>query len=191
MTMLESLLATYGYPVLLIGTFMEGETVLVLGGIAAHLHYLSLDRVILCGFCGSVCGDQLYFYIGRRHGNALLSRRPHWQANVQRVLRKLEHHQTLLILSFRFMYGLRTVTPFAIGMSDVPWLRFAILNFIGAAVWATSLGLAGYFFGRAVEAVLGDIRHYEVEVMGAIVVVAFAVWIVHAYWQRRMERIDS
>jgi membrane protein DedA with SNARE-associated domain len=186
--MLESLLATYGYPILLIGTFMEGETVLVLGGIAAHLHYLSLDRVILCGFCGSLCGDQLYFYIGRRHGNVLLARRPHWQANAQRVLRKLERHQTLLILSFRFLYGLRTVTPFVIGMSDVSWSRFAILNVIGAAVWATCLGFAGFYFGKAVEAVIGDIKHYEVEVMGGVVVIAFVVWIAHTYWQRRTER---
>ena len=188
--MLESLLATYGYPILIIGTFMEGETVLVLGGIAAHLHYLSLEWVIACGFCGSLCGDQLYFYIGRRHGNTLLARRPHWHANAQRVLRKLEHHQTLLILSFRFMYGLRTVTPFAIGMSDVPWLRFAILNVIGAAAWATSLGVAGYYFGHAVEAVLGDIKHYEVELMGSIVGVSFVVWIAHACWQRRADRAD-
>lgn len=186
--MLESLLTTYGYPILLIGTFLEGETVLVLGGVAAQLRYLSLDWVILCGFCGSLCGDQLYFYIGRHHGNILLARRPHWQANAQRVLRKLERHQTLLILSFRFLYGLRTVTPFAIGLSDVSWIRFAILNVIGAAVWATSLGLAGFYFGHAVEAVLGDIRHYEIEVMGGIVLVAFVVWIAHAYWQRRTER---
>ncbi len=186
--MLESLLTTYGYPILVIGTFMEGETVLLLGGIAAHLHYLSLDRVILCGFCGSLCGDQLFFYIGRRHGNSLLARRPHWYAKAQRVFRKLEHHQTLLILSFRFLYGLRTVTPFALGMSNVSWLRFAILNVIGAAVWASCIGLAGYYFGKAVEAVLGDIRHYEVELMGSVVTGAFVVWIAHTYRQRRADR---
>jgi membrane protein DedA with SNARE-associated domain len=189
--MLESLLTTYGYPILLIGTFMEGETVLVLGGVAAHLRYLSLDWVILCGFCGSLCGDQLYFYIGRHHGSALLARRPHWHTKAQRVFIKLKRHQTLLILSFRFLYGLRTVTPFAIGMSDVPWLHFAILNVIGAAAWATSLSLAGYYFGHAVEAVLGDIRHYEVGLMLSIIAGAFVIWIVHAYRQRRAGRTGS
>ena len=50
---MESLLTTYGYPILIIGTFLEGETVLVLGGLAAHLGYLSLDWVIVCALGGS------------------------------------------------------------------------------------------------------------------------------------------
>jgi membrane protein DedA with SNARE-associated domain len=69
--MLESLLATYGYPILIIGTFLEGETVLILGGVSAHLGYLSLNWVIACGFCGTLLGDQFYFFLGRRHGKTL------------------------------------------------------------------------------------------------------------------------
>ena len=65
--MLESLLNEYGYPVLLIGTFLEGETILILGGMAAHLDYLSLGWVIACGFLGTLFGDQLYFFLGWRH----------------------------------------------------------------------------------------------------------------------------
>ena len=40
--MLESLIDTYGYLTILIGTFLEGETILVLGGFAAHRGYLHL-----------------------------------------------------------------------------------------------------------------------------------------------------
>ena len=183
--MLESLLANYGYPILVIGTFLEGETILVLGGVVAHMGYLSLDLVITCGFCGTLIGDQLYFFLGRRHGKTMLKRHPSWQNRANRVFTILERHQNLLIIGFRFLYGLRTVTPFAIGMSDVSYLRFALLNAIGAGIWATAIALAGYYFGRAVEAVLGDIKHYEIEVIAAIVVIAVLVWLAHVYRQRR------
>lgn len=186
--MLESLVTNYGYPALIIGTFLEGETVLVLGGIAAHLGYLSLDWVIACGYCGTLCGDQLYFIIGRRHGKSLLARRPSWQSGAARVFRTLERHRNLLILGFRFIYGLRSVTPFAIGTSDVSYLRFAVLNVIGAGIWATSIALAGYYFGHAVEAILGDVRHYELELMGSVIAGALALWTAHAYWRRRKDR---
>ena len=76
--MLESLLASYGYPIVLLGTFLEGETVMVLAGVAAHMGYLSLDWVIACGFCGTYIGDQLYFYLGRKHGKTMLARHPAW-----------------------------------------------------------------------------------------------------------------
>jgi membrane protein DedA with SNARE-associated domain len=179
--MLESLLTTYGYPILIIGTFLEGETILVLGGLAAHLGYLSLEGVIACGFCGTLFGDQLYYFLGRRHGKSLLARRPSWHTRAERVLRILERHQNLLILGFRFLYGLRSVTPFAIGISDVSYLRFTLLNLIGAGIWAISIGLAGYYFGQAVEAILGDIKRYEVELMAGIVGLAMVIWLVHFY----------
>jgi len=189
--MLESLLSTYGYPALIIGTFLEGETVMILAGVAAHLGYLSLDWVIVCGFCGTVIGDQLYFYLGRRHGKAMLTRHPSWQAPVIRVFDKLERHQNLLILSFRFLYGIRTVTPYAIGMSNVSYLRFALLNIIGAGIWAISIASAGYFFGRAVDTALGDIKKYELEVMAAIIMFAGLVWFIRFYRQRQASHTDS
>lgn len=189
--MLASILDTYGYPIIALGTFLEGETVLILGGVAAHLGYLSLDWVVACGFFGTVLGDQLYFFLGRKHGNTMLARRPAWQARADRVLRKLERHQNLLILGFRFLYGLRTITPFIIGMSDVAYVRFTVLNMIGAIIWASSIGLAGYFFGQAIEAVLGDIKRYEIEVMGGIILIATLVWVAHYYRHHRSDHSAS
>ncbi len=183
--MLESLLTHYGYPILFVGTFLEGETILVLGGLAAHLGYLSLHWVIACAFCGTLLGDQLSFFLGRRHGKALLLRYPSWQARTEPVFAKLERHQNLLILGFRFLYGLRSVTPFAIGMSKISYLRFILLNLIGAGIWAICIGLAGYYFGHAVEAVLGDIKQYELQVMLGIVVLATLTWLAHYYRRRR------
>ena len=71
----QSIIENYGYAAILIGTFLEGETILELAGLAAHQGYLVLTRVILAAFVGSLCGDQLFFYFGRKHSQAVLSRR--------------------------------------------------------------------------------------------------------------------
>jgi len=183
--MLETLLHDYGYPILVLGTFLEGETVMILGGIAAHLGYLSLDWVIGCGFLGTLLGDQLYFYLGRRHGPGLLAWRPSWQTPLQRVHRIMEAYPELLILGFRFLYGIRTVTPFAIGMSQVSYLRFTLLNLIGAALWAVATGLAGYYFGRGVEVVLGEIKHFELALFAIVGVCGVLIWVLIIFRRRR------
>jgi membrane protein DedA with SNARE-associated domain len=183
--MLESLLETYGYPILVLGTFLEGETIMVLGGVAARLGYLSLGWVIACGFIGTLLGDQLYFYLGRRHGSAFLARRPAWQARSQRVHRIMERYPILLILSFRFLYGLRTVAPFVIGTSKVPYLLFTLLNVIGASIWAVAIGCAGFYFGHGVEALLGNIEHYEIEMFAVVGLVGLLSWIIFLLRQRR------
>ena len=58
---LQNTIETYRYAAILIGTFLEGETILVLAGLAAHQGYLMLTGVILAAFFGSLCGDQLFF----------------------------------------------------------------------------------------------------------------------------------
>lgn len=186
--MLETVLNTYGYPLILIGTFLEGETILLLGGVSAHMGYLSIGWVITCGFAGTLFGDQLYFYLGRRHGTNFLEKRPAWHSRAQRVHRILERHPVLLILGFRFLYGLRTVTPFVVGTSKVSWPVFSLLNFIGAMLWALAVGLAGYYFGRGVEAVLGEIRHYEIELLAFIGIAGAVAWIVVIVARRKSKR---
>lgn len=184
---LALLIQQYGYFVIAAGTFFEGETVLVLGGLAAQLGYLQLPWVVASAFVGTVCGDQLYFFIGRRHGRAMLARRPLWQPRAQRVFTILQRHQNLLLLGFRFLYGLRTVTPFAIGMSEVGVTRFVLLNIVSAAIWATAIGSLGYVFGTAIESVIGDIKHYEMAILGAVGAAAVSAWTIAA-WRRRRAR---
>ena len=59
---LQSIIENYGYAAIFIGTFLEGETVLVLAGMAAHRGYLVLTWVITAAFLGRLCGDQLFLF---------------------------------------------------------------------------------------------------------------------------------
>lgn len=73
---LQQIITDYGYISVLIGTFLEGETILIVAGFMAHRDYLELPLVILSAFVGTLAGDQLYFYIGRIKGKAFLEKRP-------------------------------------------------------------------------------------------------------------------
>jgi membrane protein DedA with SNARE-associated domain len=172
---LKHLIAGYGYFAILIGTFLEGETILVLAGLAAHQGYLDLTGVILAAFTGSLCGDQFFFFLGRKHSEAVLSRRPAWKDKVQKVNRLLNRFQTQLIIGFRFLYGLRTVTPFVIGMSCVSTKKFVLLNAAGALVWAAAFGSGGYIFGRTLKMLIGKIEHYELLAFGLIALLGLLI----------------
>ena len=182
---MEAFLQTYGYWAILIGTFLEGETILVLGGLAAHMGYMDLTGVILAAFAGSLFGDQLFFFMGRRHSTFLLTRRPSWTSRLERANRLIDRFQTPLILGFRFLYGLRTVMPFAIGISTVPVFRFVLLNALGAIVWAVLVAGGGYLFGNALEGILGNIRHYEKMLFVLVAVAGAVVWAIYLVRRHR------
>lgn len=173
---LEALIATYGYAAVLVGTFLEGEVILVLAGFAAHRGYLELPWVIAAAFAGTLLGDQLYFYLGRSRGKALLDRRPRWRAGAERAFGLMRRHEVLLMLGFRFMYGLRVVTPFVLGASRVSPLRFLLLNAIGALLWASLVGTLGYLFGQSLEVIIGDVKRYELWVFGGLAAAGLAAW---------------
>jgi len=185
MITLESFIETYGYLAILIGTFLEGETILVLGGFAAHRGYLSLPWVILVAFVGSLSGDQLFFYLGRKHSQIILAKRQSWKGRIEKAQKLLDRFRTPLIMAFRFLYGLRTVAPFVIGMSSVPTGRFVFFNAVGALVWALAVGSASYLFGHAMEIILGDIKRYELEFLTAIAMTGAVIWVLHFYRRRK------
>jgi membrane protein DedA with SNARE-associated domain len=185
---LESLISTYGYGAILVGTFVEGETVLVLGGFAAHRGYLELPWVILAAFVGSLCGDQLFFFLGRRHSHFILERRPAFKGKMERANRLITRFQTPLILGFRFLYGLRSVMPFALGVSTVAVVRFVVFNAIGALVWAIAVAVGGYVFGNALELVMGDLKHYEFRLFGAIAITGIVIWALYFYRGYRSQK---
>lgn len=185
---LAEFIQNYGYVAILIGTFLEGETIVILGGFAAHLGLLDLQWVIISAFAGSFSGDQLYFYIGRHYGPRILAKRLSWQVGAEKVYKHLHRHQNFLILTFRFYYGLRNVTPFALGASQVSRLRFFVLNLTGAIIWAISFGFIGYLFGEAFGLFIDDFRRYEHYVLAALIVVGIAIWAITLVRHRRRSR---
>jgi membrane protein DedA with SNARE-associated domain len=171
-----ALLQAYGYPALLLGTFLEGETIVIIAGFLAQQKLLSPPLIALCAFCGSVTSDQCMFVLGRWKGMAIIRRFAKLEKKVAKAARLLARYETPLILGFRFLYGVRNVTPVLMGVSGVNHLKFLALNIVGAAVWAVSFTAAGYFFGSAVTVFLDAVPHAGRYVFGGFVLIALAVW---------------
>lgn len=182
---LEAIISRFGYPALILGLLLEGETVLVLGAFMAHRGYLSLPLVIATGFLVTFASDQFFFWLGRTRGNHFLEGRPAWKPNVEKARALLHRNTSLLFVMFRFMYGLRTVMPLVFGLSGLSPRRFAVLNFIGAFVWALIFGIAGFLFGQLAEVVLADAAKYEHWIALCIVIAGASVWL----YRRHADRI--
>jgi membrane protein DedA with SNARE-associated domain len=178
------------YLIAFIWTFLEGETIVLFAGFAAAQGLLDPFLLLVATGLGSFAGDQSCFWIGRRFGTRLLARFPRWRAGVEAALRWLERYNTGFILSFRFIYGVRNFSSFAMGMSAVRARRFLALNFLAAALWAAGFTAVGYFLGHAFRAVLGDLaRSFSLVMLGAFVAIACGVKLLHWLQRRRQLRV--
>ena len=185
---LAALIDAYGYAAVFAGSFLEGETVLALSGLAAQRGYLALPWVIAIAAAGGLVGDQVYFGIGRLVGARLVARFPSLRPGVERANRLLHRYAVPLIIGIRFIYGLRIVGPMAIGMSGIHWLRFALLNFVGAVLWALVVAGIGYVLGDTLTWLVGDLAGIEKWVFAALLALGIALAVILQVRGRRKSR---
>lgn len=172
---IAALIAQYGYATVFLGALFEGESVLLLAGYAAHLGYLDFPVLTVVAGVGAMTGDQFFFWVGRRHGQALLARRPVWRGKVEQALDLIQRHPAGIILVMRFMWGLRIALPVAVGLSDVARWRFFWLNLASATLWAPLVGGAGYVFGALLSRHLAVLHRVEHWVMLGLVAALLAL----------------
>ena len=179
------LIQQYGYIATFAGSLIEGETLLILSGLAAHRGYLSFPVVVAVGALGGMLGDLGFFLLGRHYGAGLLARFPKYAPVADRVRGMIERHPNATILAVRFMYGLRTAGPAIIGTTHIPFARFAALNAVGAVLWGLCWAGAGYLLGKAAEQLLGDLARIERELFGGAIVLAVLVAVALRVWRTR------
>jgi membrane protein DedA with SNARE-associated domain len=178
------------YAIVILWTFLEGETIVLFAAFAAAQGLLDPWLLLGAACLGSFAGDQFYFWLGRNFGLRLLERFPRWNSGVEAALRWLERYDTGFILSFRFIYGVRNFSSFAMGLSAIRWRRFLSLNFVAACLWAAAFVGTGYFLGHAFKAVLGDLaRSFSMVMLGIFVVLGIGMWILHHRQKRRSVRV--
>lgn len=173
---LATLIETHGYWVLAIGCLLEGETVLLLAGFAAHRGFLNPYAVLAIASLAGFVGDQSYFWLGRRHGPAILARWPKLARQTDRLHGLTERYRDGVIVGVRFAYGLRIAGPLLMGTSSIAAWRFALFNALGALMWAFAVAGLGWVFGQAAELALGNIRHIEGWLLLGLGVIGVIVW---------------
>jgi membrane protein DedA with SNARE-associated domain len=177
---LEALVARYGLLAILAGAGVEGEAVVITGGVLAQRGLLPIWGVAIAAAVGSCIVDQLWFWLARRARNQRWVRKAKTKPTFARALRWLEHHPIAMILSFRFVYGLRTVSPVAIGTSAVPSRTFVPLNIVSAAIWGPAIAWAGYAFGSALDPWPHDLKTVILCAIGLILAVPLLFLLVRA-----------
>lgn len=142
-----------------LGFLFPGEVAVLLGGVLAFQHRISLAAAIAAAVLGAILGDTVGYEVGKHVGRRLLEgtigrfvKRDH----LDRAERYLATRGGKAVFLGRFTAALRVIIPGMAGMSGMPYRTFATYNVAGGAIWAAGFVLLGYAGGssyRHVEAV--------------------------------------
>lgn len=169
--MFEPLIAKYGLLAIFAGAGIEGEAVVVTGGVLAGRGFIPLAGVMVAAALGSFMLDQAWFHAGRRFRDHPRIRRIAEKPAFARAERFIERHPRKFIMAFRFIPGMRTIGPVAVGMSHIATRLYVGLNLLAAAIWAPLLASIGYWLGHRATSVLQIIGGVGTRIFGIAVAV--------------------
>jgi membrane protein DedA with SNARE-associated domain len=173
------------------GVPVPGETVLLLASFLAFKEQqLQLSWIIAVGTVAATLGDNVGYAIGNYGGRPLLER----YRNIFRISNtKLARGEKLFnrygpatILFARFVFGMRVIAGPLAGVLRMNWKRFAVFNFLGAALWVSVISCTGYFFGSRWRMLTHFFKRFDLVLGLLFVLVIIVVW-----WRGRAAVEDS
>lgn len=173
-----ALIHGYGYVAIVVGTFFEGEGVMLAAGVAASAGLLSLPLVIAASMGGIFASDMFCFFLGRLAGHRLARWFPRLHARLGPVFGLVERHSEKLIVFYQFFPGLCAVTPVAFGMSGISALRFMTFDLLGNALWTIVFAIGGFYAASAVRSAIAGLDGWATAIYAAVAVIVVTVWFV-------------
>lgn len=159
------------YVLFFFGIFLEGELILLSAVIAAHQGLMNIWLVIGIAFIATITSDVFYYNLGKHSAEKWLAKSKFAQ-NYLVVKNRLIQHRTKMLLTYRFLYGMRMVTPFVLGTQQVSLFTFLKYSIISTVIWSLLFVGLGYTFGEVIINNLKHIQKIEYYFIGGLILVA-------------------
>ena len=154
------LMKEYGYVILFSWSILEGESGLVMAGLLCSTGDMNLYLAIFVVGLGGFVGDQIYFYIGRYNKSYVHSKFRGQRRKFALAHLLLKKYGWPIIFAQRYMYGMRTIIPIAIGLTRYDAKLFAIINLISAWMWGAITIVPVWYFGEEILEILKAVKEY-------------------------------
>jgi membrane protein DedA with SNARE-associated domain len=173
------------------GLPVPGETILLLASFLAYSERdLQLGWIFVVGTITATLGDNLGFAAGNYGGRPLLERYRSIFRIRDETLAKGEslfaRYGPVTIFFARFVFGMRIIAGPMAGVLRMPWRKFLLFNFLGAALWVSAMCTAGYLFGRHWERMERAVKRFDIG-LAVVIIVVSAIW----WWRNRRKSDES
>ena len=173
----------------LVGSFIPGQTIVVLAGFFAKLNILDIGDVIWVAALGAILGDLIGYSLGRKYGYSLINTYGKYflvkKTHFKKMRDLVKNHTGKTLTLGRFNSITRSFSPFIAGAAELPFLKFMYYNIAGGIVWAGSFAILGYIFGHSFERVSAMASR----VLLAVIVIAILAFVSYELLSKKKRKI--
>ena len=172
----------------IVGLPVPDEWLLTFSGYLIFRQTLKFFPTFAAAFLGSACGITVSYTLGRIFDSVVLVRYG-WvfhltPERLKRVHTWFERRGRWTLLVGYFIPGVRHLTGYVAGASELSYVNFALFAYTGAFCWAAVFITLGYVLGEEWDRVIGSL-HQVTLLVAAVVAACIAAYAGFLYFRRK------
>lgn len=170
-------LATYGYIGLFLYSLGGGFVALVGAGVLSYMGKMDLATSMAVAFVANAIGDILLVYLARYQKSMMMEglKKHRRKLALSHILMK--KYGSWIVLMQKFVYGIKTLVPIAIGLTKYDFKKFIVLNIASSVVWVLAFGFGSFYFGKVLSEFAQTISNKPWIAPIILIVLGGATWI--------------
>jgi membrane protein DedA with SNARE-associated domain len=187
----------WAHIVLMVGVVIEGELVLIIAGILAHLHGWPFPVAFFFGFLGAMLKTILGFGIGR----GLKLKYPtspflgFLEKKIHFFLPYFKQKPFWSIFVSKFIYGVNHLTLIFAGFVRIRFRTYFYAELASSVIWVLGLISVGYFFSHTALNISRDFRKFTLIIFGFFVAFIalqrFLIFIYQIFEEAKIEKEEK
>ncbi|MUU75661.1 DedA family protein [Helicobacter pylori] len=177
----------WGYLILFLYSLGGGYVGIVIASIlSATTHALDIKITILVAFLGNMVGSGALVVFARYQKREFLKYFHKYRRKLALASLWVKRYAFLMIFVNKYLYGIKSVVPLAIGFSKYPLKRFLWLNVLSSFLWALIVGSVSFQASDWVKTLYERLSHYTSFFVISFVLIALLIWFLLKRYSRKM-----
>lgn len=162
---MEQFISDWGYLALALYSFGGGLVALAIAGIFSFTGELNIFYVIAVASISNFIGDQFLFSIARNNKIYAKNMMSKWGRKIALSHLLIRKYGVWVIFIKKYIYGIKTLVPLAIGITKYDSRKFMIINFLASFVWGVVVGTTAYYIGQLFLDSLEEYKNYGIALL--------------------------
>ncbi|WP_334086405.1 DedA family protein [Helicobacter typhlonius] len=181
-------LEKWGYILLFLFSLGGGYVGLLTAGVMSALGKMDIIISILTAGVGNIIGSSLLAYLARYQKNDLMAYLSNHRRKIALSQVWLKKYGVWLIFFSKYLYGIKTIVPLAIGFSRFSIKTFFIFNAMSCAIWAVVVGICGYYASSGVISVLEEINAHSYVMPIVLLCIGIILYLIISFVSKRARK---
>ena len=156
---MEDFIRDWGYIALFLYSFGGGFLGLAVAGVLSFAGDLNIYISILVAGLSNFVGSQFLFFLARNNKNYANDMMKKHDRKIALAHSLMEKYGSFVIFVQKYIYGIKTLVPLAMGITKYSAIKFSIFNALAAVLWACVIGYASFTAGEYILSLGEDFKY--------------------------------